>query len=253
MDTNVNLSRWPFRRLRGDTPSDLVEMLARHGVTRAWAGSYDGLLHKNISAVNARLAEECSRHDMLVPFGTINPKLPDWKEDLRRCDEQYEMSGIRLYPNYHQYTLDETVFAQLLDRAAERSLIVQLAVVMEDARTQHPLVQVPAVDLAPLPQLLKGIPEATVVIQNNRNNVPGDLLRALVETGQVYVDIARAEGVGAVSRVLENVPADRVLFGSHAPYLYHMAAVLKMEESDLAEDETSAIARDNAYRLVDRA
>lgn len=253
VDTNVNLSRWPFRRIRGDTTSELVDMLAGHGVTQAWAGSYDGLLHKNVSAVNARLAGECSSHDMLVPFGTINPKLPGWEEDLRRCHEEHGMRGIRLHPNYHQYTLDETVFARLLERTAERGMIVQLAVVMEDSRTQHPLVRVPVVDLEPLPPLLKGMPEARVVIQNNRSNVSRDVLRELVDTSQVYMDMARVEGVGAVSRVLQNVPDDRVVFGSHAPYFYHMAALLKMEGSELTQDQISAIARKNARRLIGRA
>jgi predicted TIM-barrel fold metal-dependent hydrolase len=250
VDTNINLSRWPFRRLRGDTSAEFVDILRANGVSEAWAGSYDGLLHKNISAVNARLAEECSRYEMLVPFGSINPKLPGWEEDLRRCDEEHGMPGIRLHPNYHQYTLDEPVFAQLLDRAADRGLLVQIAVVMEDSRTQHPLVQVPVVDLGPLPDLVRGIPEARVVIQNNRGNVPGNVLSELLDTGRVWVDIARAEGPGPVSGVLENAPDTRVLFGSHAPYFYHFAAQLKMKESDLTEEQRGAIFRGNARQLL---
>ncbi len=253
VDTNIHLSRWPFRRLRGDTPSELLDMLQTNGVSEAWAGSYDGLLHKNISAVNARLAEQCSQHEMLVPFGSINPKLPDWEEDLRRCDEDHDMPGIRLHPNYHQYTLDEPVFAQLIDRATDRGMIVQIAVVMEDSRTQHPLVQVPVVDLGPLPSLVRGIPKARVVVQNDRGNVPGDVMRELVDTGRVWVDMARAEGAGPVSGVLENVPAERVLFGSHAPYFYHLAAHLKMKESDLSEEQQNAIFRENARGLLARS
>lgn len=116
---------------------------------------------------------------------------------------------------------------------------------------QHPLVQVPVVDLAPLPGLLEELPGLRIVILNNRSNVPRQLLRRLADTGQVYVDMARAEGVGAVSRLLENVPGDRVLFGSHAPYFYYVSALLKMKESDLTEDEAEAIFRGNARQLID--
>jgi hypothetical protein len=142
IDVNVNLSRWPFRRLVGDEPADLVAGLRKRDVTRAWAGTFDGIFHKDISNANARLAADCHRHGagLLIPFGSINPKLPDWQEDLRRCHEVHKMPGIRL----HQLSwirFKDPVFSTVLHLAAARRLVVQL-VRMEDERTQHPLMRV---------------------------------------------------------------------------------------------------------------
>jgi hypothetical protein len=60
-------------------------------------------------------AEACQANnaEILLPFGTVNPALPDWEEDLRRCQEKYRMPGIRLYPSYHNYTLQTPEVARL--------------------------------------------------------------------------------------------------------------------------------------------
>ena len=128
IDTNVHLFDWPFRRLKYAGATALVAKLRRHRITQAWAGSYEGLLHRNLDGVNARLAEECRANGagILFPFGTINPALPDWEADVRRCHEQHRMRGIRLYPSYHNYTLQTPGVARLFSSRG-RSLIVQLA------------------------------------------------------------------------------------------------------------------------------
>ena len=163
IDVNVHLFRWPFRRLRGDDTAALAALLQRQQVTQAWAGSFEALLHRDIRGVNDRLAAECQRHkNLLVPFGTVHPLLPDWEEDLRRCHEEYRMPGLRLYPAYHGYMLDQPEFARLLGLAGERGLVVQIAIRMEDERVHHPAIDAPVVDAAPLPGVLKMAPQARV-------------------------------------------------------------------------------------------
>lgn len=253
VDTNVYLSRWPFRRLRGDEPERLVSLLGERGVGQAWAGSFDGLLHKDIASVNARLAEDCRTHGkgLLVPFGSVNPKLPDWREDLRRCHEDHRMPGIRLHPNYHGYTLADPLAAELVGLAAARGMVVQLAWCMEDERTQHPLLRVPNVDLAPLAGLLRRTQGLRLAILNWRSVLSGQA-RRLADAGQVYFEFAMLEGPGGVERLLRAVPPERVLFGSYSPFYYFESAALKVRESGLTEEQRQAVEEGNARRLLTR-
>jgi len=251
VDVNVNLGRWPLRRVRGDDTSALVTMLRKQGVVQAWAGSFDALLHKDIGAVNSRLADECRRHGrgLLVPFGSVNPKLPDWEEELRRCAEEHRMPGIRLHPNYHGYKLDDPDFAKLLGLATERSLVVQLVLVMEDERMMHRLMRVEPVDTAPLAELVKQTPGLRLVLVNSLRTLRGRALVELVSAGEVYVEISMLEGVGGVEKLLTQIPANRVLFGSYAPLFYFESSLLKLKESPLSDEQIRAIRREDALRL----
>ena len=211
------------------------------------------MLHKDIGGVNARLSVDCRTHgtNFLVPFGSINPKLPGWQEDVRRCDEDYKMPGIRLHPNYHGYAFTDPVFAELLHLAAGRRLIVQVVLSMEDIRTQHPLMRVPPVDVSALPQLIEREPTVRLMLLNWTPSLRGQQLKPMVDHG-VSFDISMVEGIEGIARLLEQVSPERVLFGSHYPFFIFEAALLKMKESGLPEDQQKAVFEGNARRMLQR-
>ena len=265
IDVNINLSRWPTRRLPHDDTASLVKHLRTHGVIEAWAGSFDALLHKDLAAVNDRLAHECrSQANLrLVPFGSVNPVLPDWEEDLRRCAELHHMPGIRLHPNYHGYKLDHPAFARVLKLATERHLLVALAVIMEDERVMHPLFRVPPVNLDPLTTLVTQTSGLRLILLNALSGWPppggkgkdqagsrGDALKTLLRSGEVYVEIAMLERLGGVANLLNEVPHERVMFGSHAPFFYFESALLKLKEAALSANQLKALQQENARRLL---
>jgi predicted TIM-barrel fold metal-dependent hydrolase len=251
VDVNVTLGRWPFRRLPLDETPALAAKLRQHGVAQAWAGSFDGLLHKNLAAANARLAAECRKHGrgLLVPFGSVNPTLPDWEEDLRRCAEVHGMPGVRLHPNYHGYPLDAPAFARLLALAAERHLLVQLVADMEDERMQHRLARVPHLDAKLLPGLLRPHAGLRLVLLNWSRSVNLSLVKPLADRG-VSFDIATLENVGGVANLIQQISAERVLFGSHAPFFYFESSLFKLKESALPVEQSLAVRTSNARRLL---
>lgn len=252
IDVNVYLGRWPFRRLPLDQPERLVAKLREQGVTRAWAGSLDALLHRDMAAVNARLAEECRRHagGLLVPFGTVNPTLPDWPEDLRRCREEHGMPGVRLFPGYHGYGLDAPGLAELLDAAAGRGMVVQVAWRMEDDRTRHPGISVATPDAGPLLGLVERIAGLRLVLLNASRDLRGEALARLLATGRVFAEVATLEGLAALETLVGEVGTGGLMFGSLAPLFVFEAAALKLKEAALEADAEEAIRSKNASKLI---
>jgi predicted TIM-barrel fold metal-dependent hydrolase len=160
------------------------------------------------------------------------------------------MPGLRLHPNYHGYTLDDPRFAELLSLATERGLIVQLALSMEDERTQHALHRVPHVDPKPLPSLLAKLPKLRLILLNAFRSLP--LLQAgeVGKSPNVWFDIAMLESVAGVAKLVEQVSPERILFGSHAPLFYFESAELKLTESGLPEPVLQRIRHSNAEGLM---
>lgn len=248
IDTNVSLFQWPFRRLPLDSTEALIRKLRSLGISQVWAGSFEGVLHRDVTGVNQRLADVCRQYDELRPIGSINLSLPDWEYDLQRCIDEHRMFGVRLHPNYHGYTLDDSRVSRLFELGTAARLLIQIAAEMEDPRTQNLILQVPAVDLTPLPKLMRDHPDARVQILNH--NPRPQWLKELADIPGVYFDTSRVDGTDGVPRLVNTVPSGRVLFGSHAPFLIPDAALIRVHESGILDDAgLSAVLSENAMRV----
>ncbi len=248
VDSNVSLFDWPFRRLPLGETSRLVKKLKSLGISQAWAGSFESLLHRDVAAVNQRLRDECSKHAILVPIGAVNPDVVGWEQELRTCVRIHKMPGIRLFPNYHGYTLDSPRFAQLLKQATDFGVFIQIAATMEDPRTQHPQVVVDDVDLSPLERTLPQVPDARVQILNHRLR-PAQASE-LARCGRVFFDTARVDSTDGVPQLVKAMPEGRVLHGSHAPFLIPEASLIRSHESGiLNSQQLEAVLSKNADTL----
>jgi predicted TIM-barrel fold metal-dependent hydrolase len=263
IDTNVNLFNWPFRALKYRDTEALVAKLKKHRVIEAWAGSFEALLSKDMSGVNARLAAECLEQapGFLIPFGGINLAWPDWQEDVRRCHEVHKMPGLRIYPGYQPFDLDHAGMESLVKMISERDLVLQVVFGMEDPRVHHPIINVGPVTLAPLLRAVQGMPNAKVELLHFSGSIRGEESSQFLAQTNLVMDISRLEGNGAVGRMIGSVeglpsarvPVERIVFGSHAPYFPLETAILKLIESPLDAQQLQAIMQDNARRLLPRA
>ncbi len=248
VDTNVSLFEWPFRRLPLDETAKLVAKLRGLGIGRAWAGSFEALLHRDLAGVNARLAEACSPHPELIPVGTVNVTLPGWEDDLEQCLERHRMPAVRLYPNYHRYDLADPRCGDLLRRVSKAGRLLQIAVALEDTRTQHPLVRADDVDTAPLASWLGKLADVRVQLLGHR--LRGRALQQLTAIDRVLLDTSRVDGTDSIRKLIETVGPDRVMYGSHAPFLIPEAALIRVYESQLDDSTLLAVMKTTAESIT---
>jgi len=251
IDTHVYLGHWPLRRLSSESPADLVALLRRENTTQAWAGTFDGVFHKDVYGANLRLVDMCRQagDNFLIPIGTVNLTLPDWEEDLRRCHESFKMRGIRLHPSYHGYTLDDSRFARLLDLAAMRGLFVQLVAKFDKQRQRHLTPSVSQVDLRPLARIVSRTRDLRILISDS---VPSEtpLPKTLPNAANMYFDFPRATDVKAVRGLVNSVSGDRFVYGSAAPLVDVTAATNLLQRAQLTAAQLKAIRSGNAQRLM---
>lgn len=250
VDTHVYLGRWPFGRLRNDEPAKLAAALRAAGITQAWAGPFEALLHKDLAGVNARLAADCRRagDGLFIPFGAVNPTLPDWEDDLRRCREEHGMPGVRLHPTWHGYGLDDIRFGRVLQLAAERRLIVQVACDPMIVRRPYLALPTAPVGLSPLAAQVQQAPGLRMILLNQDWSRRIDEVPALAALSGVY--LAGRHSGSALKIIVGEVSAGPLMIGSCAPHVPPLLRSRAFESSGLTKPQQQLIAHGTASELL---
>ena len=241
IDCNAHLGHWPFRHLNDSQPDDFVALMDRCGVTQACVAPFQGLLYGDVRPANDWLIEAIAPHrDRLIPYAAINPNFPDWERDFREAVDG-GFVGVRLYPNYHSYELRDACLSDLMAAAKEHGVTVSIHLRMYDERLHHPRCMVPPVAVAEAGAVARKSPEVNIVLCNIKTAEIMGIAEDLRSLPNLYVETSNLEGTGGVEKRVAEIGAASIVFGTHAPYQYMDAALLKMKASVLSEDDSAAI------------
>ena len=123
IDINAWLGSFPFRSLRDNTPETLIARMDRSGIDKAAVSQIEAVFHRNPQPANEKLAESVAPFgDRFVTMATINPTIPNWRDDLAMCHETLGMRGVRLFPQYQGYEVAGPETRAVLEACAERGL-----------------------------------------------------------------------------------------------------------------------------------
>ncbi len=250
IDVNAYIGHWAFRQLRYNTAEALVRLMDKKKIEFAVVASINGVLYKNVHSANEELYRETKPFlDRLIPVAVLNPMYADWQEDLRICAEDLGMRGIRLFPQYHGYSLSGSKGLEIIDAASELGWPVQVPMTLVDRRQRHKWDLAEDISAAEFEKAVNLRPQTKWIILNSYGINPNNI----VENANYLIDIAnpyyqtllRKE----IPELIKNAGSKHVVFGTDMPFRIPDAAILKLELLNISKEEQLDISWRNAAEM----
>jgi hypothetical protein len=253
IDVNAYLGHFAFRQLRHNTTSGLLALMDRKRIQRAVVSSAAAITYRNSQAGNEEVAAEIAHHrDRFTGAAVVNPAYAGWKDDLKICHEEFGMKALRLYPRWHNYRLTDPACLDMAHQAAERGMAISVPIRVEDRRQQSWLVDIPNVDYTEIAALIRAVPRAHFILMSG-NGFTGSVLgrknNGLGANYSIEICLLSALLGNELGQLLENLGADRLLFGTGMPFHYPDPAIVKLEVLEASAAVKEKIRRGNALRI----
>ena len=230
VDVNTFLGHYPFRQVRYTTAAAMIEHMDAHRITAALVGSLHAVFYRDAQRGNEELLKAVHPfQDRLFPIGTVNPAYAGWERDLRWLIEKGNVRAVALMPEHHGYRLTDNLGQAALKLIADNRLPVVLTQRLEDRRQRHHWDIAADLSQDELVAVAMAHPSLRMLLIN-WVGLNAEKLRAAGLKGRCLIDFARLGVVGTkdVPRLIEVLGPESIAFGSHIPFDYVTASLVKL-------------------------
>lgn len=254
IDINALTGHWPFKRLRSNTCQGLLERMNEYGTDLSVVTNLNGVFYKNTQSANEELYQEINSRkefrNRFMPFATINPIYAGWKDDFKTCTEKLGMKGIRVFPNYHDYSMTEPGLIELAKMARDKDIPIALTMRIVDERQRSWMDLAAEWALKDYLPLLQAVPDAKYMLLNLSTGMaltPEE--EALLKKSQVLFDTS-GRHIGHFANFCKRFGAERFAFGTHFPVMDYYTALLRIESLRPDEGDKDDFFYKNAKRFL---
>lgn len=251
IDINAYVGHWPFMQLKYNTCETLGQRMDKFGVDVSVISNLNGIFYKNTQSANEELFNEIKAskkyRDRFIPFAVINPIYAGWKKDLETCVQKWGMKGVRVYPKYHDYEINDPALIELVKRTRDMNIPVAFNYKMVDSR-QRSWMDIDYVAYTPKPEwslknifpIIREVPDAHFMILNVTNSMHLDEAdRSIFNNADVLMDTS-GRTLTDLGGLLKTQGKERFAFGTHSPVLDYLTGMLRIESLRASEaDETT--------------
>jgi predicted TIM-barrel fold metal-dependent hydrolase len=255
-DISANIGHWPFQQLKHNSCDLLLQRMNKFGVDVSVISNLNGIFYKNTQSANEELFEEIKSDrrfsDRFVPFAIINPIYAGWKDDLEICCKKLGFKGIRLYPLYHDYELNDPSCIELVKNARDRGLPVAFTLRMVDSRPRSWMDISKEWSLKDIVPIVKEVPDAKYLILNIANSMSlSEEETELFKKADILFDTS-GRSITNLGVLLTKFGKEKFAFGTHSPVLDYLTGLLRIEsmrENEADEATKEMLRSGNAKRI----
>lgn len=234
IDANTIFGPWPS--VRADMPPErLVAALDSHGVSKALTISTIGALHTHGDG-NAETLRVCAANDKLVPVATFDPRGYFGPASVISTLAGQGFKMFRFMPILQEWPLDLASFVDLLDALSA----VNLPVMVQARETGCP---------SALARNLAGRPNVFILEGVSFENM-AEAVSVMRKQPNLMADTSELRVPGALRFLVDQVSADRVLFGSGCLRSSLAAALGYVMEAEISDEDKTKILGGNMKRLL---
>jgi len=242
IDVNAGAGFWPIQAFTDRTLAEQEATSASLGIDEVWLSAIESILFPEPDTQDRALFERIEKFPRFRPVKTVNPLLANWQRSLVETNGRFPLAAMKLFPNYHGYSLQSPAMAQVCATALELSLPLLIQMRVNDERNQPAFLQVPGVDADEIAQLSRTFSDNLFIALCVYNGEVAALARG---SANLLLDFSFLDGCDTFVQYEGILSMDRFVFGSHAPFLHAKAARMKLDHFELSEPTRRAIASEN--------
>ena len=253
LDVNGFLGAYPWRRVPGTSPEEMLAAMDRTGIDTAWVTHLPSLFWRDPTEGNTWLYEAADAHERLEPVPCVHPALPHWEEALSDAATR-GAPAVRCDPHHFGLAPAGDEMRVLAAACGAAKLPLLMTVRLEDARQRHPHDLVPELAAASVRALLRSDPDVRLVITHADRPFIEEVHwgSTAAEQARVWWDIAWIWGPPEdhLAHLIATVGVERFVFGTGQPLRIPENAVAKLDLLDLSQRDRAAIESGNVTQGV---
>jgi predicted TIM-barrel fold metal-dependent hydrolase len=249
IDVNSFVGAYPYRKVPGTSPDDLLRAMDRVEIDSAWVSHLPSVFWRNPADGNPWLYQTGERQPRFQAVPAVHPGLDGWKDVLGEA-KAAGVPAVRCDPTYYGIDPIGAEMLALARACGAEGVPLMLAVRLEDARQRHPNDRAPELPPWAVRALVRSQPDLHLIVTHADRPFIEEVHFGSTpeESARIWWDISWIWGPPEdhLQTLLRTVGFDRFLFGTGQPLRLPENSVAKLDLLDLDSGQRESIESDNA-------